>query len=266
MTANETAQNELIRSIEERAFRALPALETERVGGWVFHYANGHTKRANSANALMPSVPFAETFESARIFFAARKQRLCFRLSDLAASAIDTVLAERGLEVRDPSHVMTLSLDGSWRMDSSTVIHETAAQGWGAGFAEIDDTPQDKRPTQDRILAAIKPPSAFAMIVEHGNVMSYGRAVLDEGMIGVFDVVTVPVARRCGIGRRLTESLLAWGQAQGAATAYLQVIAANAPACALYRKLGFTTLYDYHYRVQVGYKNSQVVATHETRC
>jgi len=41
-----------VRGLEERAFNAWPALQTVLVDGWAFRWANGYTKRANSANAL----------------------------------------------------------------------------------------------------------------------------------------------------------------------------------------------------------------------
>ena len=41
---------------------------------------------------------------------------------------------------------------------------------------------------------------------------------------------------------------MAWGADNGAASAWLQVIDANAIARALYQRLGFETAYSYHYR------------------
>ena len=48
------------------------------------------------------------------------------------------------------------------------------------------------------------------------------------------------------------------GQRVSAREAYLQVIAANTPAIALYQTLGFTEAYRYHYRIQdrIGPKSS----------
>jgi ribosomal protein S18 acetylase RimI-like enzyme len=42
--------------------------------------------------------------------------------------------------------------------------------------------------------------------------------------------------------------LAQWGQIYQARQLYLQVMADNAPALALYERLGFETLYHYHYR------------------
>ena len=79
--------------------------------------------------------------------------------------------------------------------------------------------------------------------------VAWGLAVDEGGRVGLFDIVTLPQARRQGAARRLVEALLAWGQAAGAREAYLQVMAANSAAIALYRSLGFVEAYRYHYRV-----------------
>jgi ribosomal protein S18 acetylase RimI-like enzyme len=42
-------------------------------------------------------------------------------------------------------------------------------------------------------------------------------------------------------------ALLEWGAERGATTAYLQVLGDNAPALALYERLGFVTHHAYRY-------------------
>jgi ribosomal protein S18 acetylase RimI-like enzyme len=61
-------------------------------------------------------------------------------------------------------------------------------------------------------------------------------------------MVTQVAYRRRGLATALLHALAAWGQKCGASRAYLQVMQDNAPAQALYERVGFRTLYGYHYR------------------
>jgi ribosomal protein S18 acetylase RimI-like enzyme len=77
-----------------------------------------------------------------------------------------------------------------------------------------------------------------------------GLGVLHDDLLGIFDVITVASQRRRGYGAALMAGLIGWGIARGAAHAYLQVVRSNAPAMALYERLGFTKAYEYWYRVR----------------
>jgi len=74
--------------------------------------------------------------------------------------------------------------------------------------------------------------------------------VLQDGCLGLFDIITDEGQRRRGYGRQLMQGLLAWGKQQGARSAYLQVMLNNPPALALYAGLGFREVYRYWYRVK----------------
>jgi hypothetical protein len=47
-----------IRLLEQRGFRAWPALESRTVAGWLQRISGGYTKRANSISALAPAAEF----------------------------------------------------------------------------------------------------------------------------------------------------------------------------------------------------------------
>jgi predicted GNAT family acetyltransferase len=67
-------------------------------------------------------------------------------------------------------------------------------------------------------------------------------------LVGLYDVFTAPEVRGQGLARRLCCTLLAQAGAAGAKIAYLQVETDNAPARAIYHRLGFDDAYSYHYR------------------
>ena len=240
----------LIRSLEERAFNAWPALQTVFCDGWVFRLSGGYTKRANSANALAPTGAFPVVLRAAEAFYAAQALPTIFRLSPLAGAEPDAVLDAAGFRAIDETRVMVADLAADAALDPDVTIARMPDEAWRHGFAEANAVAPEKRGTHDQVLAAIKLPAAFATLSENGKVLAYGLAVAERGMIGLFDIVTRPAARRRGAGRRLVASLLAWGRSEGATQAYLQVVATNAPAIALYEGFGFREAYRYHYRVR----------------
>jgi RimJ/RimL family protein N-acetyltransferase len=75
---------------------------------------------------------------------------------------------------------------------------------------------------------------------------------LEGGLAGLFDVITAEDARGKGYATLACASLMSWAWQHGVELAYLQVSAQNAPALAVYRKLGFATAYTYHYRGRPG--------------
>ncbi len=93
-------------------------------------------------------------------------------------------------------------------------------------------------------------PRAFAAAAAEGGIGAIAFGVLDRELMVIEAVATPEPLRGRGHARRAVGALLRWGRAEGARAACLQVVAANTPARALYRTLGFEhELYRYHYRV-----------------
>jgi ribosomal protein S18 acetylase RimI-like enzyme len=237
--------------IEERAFAAWPALRTVDIEGWVLRMSNGFTKRANSLNALRPRANIEVALKLALPLFAAAGLRPVVRLSPLAGPETDSTLADLGFHTIDESLVMVAPLDGRQTLQDTraVIIDDAPSQNWLAGYSQANAVPSQHRATHDEMLARMRVPVAFAHLMKDGHPAAWGLAVAERGMVGLFDIVTAPAARRQGAARELVTELLAWGRAAGATRAYLQVIASNAAAIRLYQSLGFEELYRYHYRI-----------------
>jgi predicted GNAT family acetyltransferase len=81
-------------------------------------------------------------------------------------------------------------------------------------------------------------------------VLACAQIATEADLVGLYDVFTHPDARGQGLARRLCGHLLATAHMAGAEVAYLQVDADNAPARAIYQRLGFADAYSYHYRTR----------------
>ncbi len=119
---------------------------------------------------------------------------------------------------------------------------------WAAAWASIRGASDHHRTA---LVARLRSAEATAGVVfRRGNQpIAVGLGVRTGTLVGIFNVATIPGARRQGLGTAITEGLVGWASAHRATHAYLQVEADNAPAFALYDRLGFATALRYLYRV-----------------
>ncbi|MNZ93074.1 putative acetyltransferase [compost metagenome] len=75
-------------------------------------------------------------------------------------------------------------------------------------------------------------------------------AAMEDGWIGLYDIVTKADKRSRGYGEALVLHLLDWAKGKGATQGYLLVVKDNKPANRLYEKIGYKHQYDYWYRVK----------------
>lgn len=239
-----------IRRLEELGFNAWPALQTMLRDGWLFRFAGGYTKRANSINAWMPGdTPIATLIADAEAAYAARGQRTIFRLTPLAPAALDVELDARGYAKLDETLVQSTELPVETAEDPDIEIVHAPSPAWLDAYAACSGMRAGDARTLERMLRSIPAPAAFAALRIDGAARAFGYAACERGHVGLFDIITHRDARRRGFGRRVVTRLMGWGRQVGAGQAYLQVVAANTPARHLYGELGFRTVYGYHYRI-----------------
>ena len=245
-----------IAAIEQAGLASWPALEEERVEGWLLRASRGYTRRTNSANAagarvegLGAALPLIERF------FAQRGLPSTFRLlSTPEDEAIDHALGQRGYRVCEGAcsvMVRTLTADAPLPPRPSHQVHLLPdAKTWLSEFMRIKDDAGPHQAVHLAMLRAITQPTAFGVVHADGTSQAQGcgLGVVCGGQLGLFDIATHQAHRRQGVGTSLCDGLLSWGRAQGAHGAYLQVVADNHQAVALYQGLGFEELYRYWYR------------------
>lgn len=94
--------------------------------------------------------------------------------------------------------------------------------------------------TESQLLSELESPAARLFIADEGEgVLGFAVFQLAAGEASLYALNVDPAARRKGVGAALLAGALAALKAEGADQCFLEVRAANAPAIALYRRLGF---------------------------
>ena len=243
----------MIKTIEELSLNAWPALQTILFDGWVLRFSNAYTRRANSINPLYPStLDLAEKLRFCEDTSRAQKLPVVFKVTaESTPPGLDQALAEAGYAREAGTSVQTLALgafDG--QVTPGQPVWEDLSDEWLEAYCRMSPGVGAHRPTLRQMLLNIIPRHCFAAVRLDDRLIACGLGVLQSGHLGLFDIVTDPACRQRGYGLRVVKNLLAWGQAGGAQTAYLQVMLNNAPALNLYSKIGFKEQYQYWYRVK----------------
>lgn len=248
--------------VEEASLNAWPALHQQLYDGWLLRFSRGFTKRANSVNPLyqgpantpnrakQSGIGVLDKVRYCENLYAREDQPTVFRLTSMAGQTdLDQLLADRGYERGGLSLVLIREL-GSGLLPT-TQTSETqwlpALDEWLDSYCEIAELPPLARTLHLAILRGIH--GQLALARQGGSqATACGLGVLEAELLGLFDIITAPAARRQGHARRLVQDLMRWGQQNQALYTYLQVAADNVPALALYDQLGFSELYRYWYR------------------
>ena len=227
---------------------AWPAMHQVLLDGWLLRFSGGFTKRANSIIPLYPSLkPNLEKVRYCENLYAREKLRTIFRLTSVGdENELDTMLAGRGYQLIDPTWVMSRSLvDPVAAAEDFSIL---PLRDWLRAYCQLSGMPDTAARLHAVLLKSIHTDAVFGALIEDGEVLACGLAVIEQELVGLFDVVTDAARRRRGLGAQIVDSLLHSGREQGASVAYLQVMQDNEPARSLYAKLGFSKTYRYWYR------------------
>lgn len=240
-----------VRRFEAAGFRAWPASSVEYDGAWLVRLTSAlPAKRLNSVNPLDPADTRDIGPRIARLAsrFEAAATPLTFRVSPLAASAIADHLDAAGWSRFGHSLVMQLGLE---RLDLGTAIDQIPLKDvrrFVTASLAVSGADRSRRAGLSAVIAGIEPEAGLFVHEVGGRAVASLICVQHRDLAGLFEVATDAGQRRRGHARRLLLSALKWARQRGARRAWLQVEADNAGALALYGSLGFSRVYDYHYR------------------
>lgn len=218
-----------------------PPAEMRREAGWMLRRGAGGGKRVSAASPLGQGA-----VADAQAQMRGWGQQPLFRLIP-DDGALDAELSDRGYQVIDPvalyaAPAAEMTGDASHMAASYRCAFRIARveEIWAAGGIKAPRLDIMDRVTAPRVTlisrAADRPCGAAFAAVDGDIAMIHAIEVLDA-------------YRRQGAGRLLIEAAARWALDQGAIWLALAVTEANAPARALYDRLGMQVAGRYHYRI-----------------
>lgn len=241
--------------VEEACLGGWPALNQIAFDGWLICHSDGYTRRANSVHSLRNGThDLSERIEHCEQIYDARKLPTIFCIKSTMAPDLGHALDERGYHPpEDATIVLYNELNAGRRLALSPVeiTEKMPSEVWLSTLGHLHGHGGRERIAHRRILEALSVPAAFAGVsVGGGRLAALAFGAVTSGIVCVNSVVTAPEFRRRGFAQEAISAILGWAaSAAGASGACIPVVASNAPAVALYQRLGFRQeVYRYHYR------------------
>jgi N-acetylglutamate synthase len=218
-----------------------PAAEIRRLGPWTLRRGAGGGSRVSAATLDGPDGDIAEAEAAMRAW----GQTPLFMLRPGDAE-LDRRLAERDYAVRDP----VVLLEAPTRALALAGQDERAILG-PAPLAVMREIWHAGGIGPSRLAVMLRAPQPRVFVLGRSGDRPAGcgfaAGLGDIAMLHALEVT--PFARRSGLGTAITRAAAAWAAERGFATLALTVTRSNAPARALYARLGVTEVSDYFYRV-----------------
>ncbi|MDO9284641.1 MAG: GNAT family N-acetyltransferase [Aquabacterium sp.] len=244
----------LLSRVEDAGINASAPPQQRWVDGWLLRFSPGKAKRARCVQAVADGrLPLEQRLALCAAVFAEAGLPMVLRLTPFSRPAgLDQHLAALGHHRLDDTRVMVAPScpAAAEPLPSALQLQRLDPTEFSEAVGALRGSPAGQRAAMAQRLAASPVPYQGWVLrrPEDGSILACAQSAAEADLVGLYDVFTHPDARGQGLARRLCGQLLARAQAAGARTAYLQVEADNAPARAIYHRLGFADAYAYHYR------------------
>lgn len=240
--------------LDELMANAWPPLVEEEHGGWRYRWAEGVTRRANSAMAQGADGTWDERVEQAEAFYRGHGAPTLIQVSTASAPpALAQWLEARGYRSTARTLVQAaLSGDVATRARRTVdvVIADAPTDEWFRAYWSVEAGRGRAHSAQAVLrssLLAPRLPTAFAAARRGSQVIGVGQMVIERGWGGIQCMATDPSHRRQGVARTILEGLAEEAVRRGVGQMYLAALADNDAAIALYEGAGFRTTHEYSY-------------------
>ncbi|CAM5413978.1 GNAT family N-acetyltransferase [Leifsonia shinshuensis] len=240
-------------ALDRLADRGWPALEREELGGWTLRSAGGVTNRANSVLTCGEVADPEAAIVRAEHWYRDRLLPTVFQVSPASQAGLPALLARRGYREHSRTDVLVADRAEVAAAPPSpgaaaVRVADAPPPGWLDTWWEVDGRGGDaERDIVGRILSGGPALYAAAPGPRRGAPVAVARLALVDDWAGLYAVATLPEARRRGLARSLAVALAGAAGERGVRRLWLQVLADNAAAHALYAGLGFHPASHYSY-------------------
>jgi len=252
---NPALSTTLLSRIEDAGLNASAPPQQRWVDGWLVRFSAGKAKRARCVNAVAAGrLPMSERLAACEQVYADAGLPMIIRITPFTLpSGLDEALAAQGFQRFDDTRLMVhadLATPTALALPAGATLLSVGLEAFANTVGAFRGSPLAQRQAHaERLLNAPVPFSAFELRID-GQPATCGQMATEGGFVGLYDVFTAPAFRGQGLARVLCSQLLAQARAGGAQHAYLQVEGDNHAARSVYRRLGFTDGYAYHYRAR----------------
>lgn len=229
---------ETLRQLERLHVRAWPASETAAVDGWLWRWSGGGSQRANSVSTIgFTGTDPAAALDRVEALYRAKGSPARLHTFDLSRPAgLPELLRARGYATGDTTVTMLACVEPRTPPPELEVSFDPTPE-WLEVYLEAI-TP-DRRAVNQQILRRVPAPRAFFAVRRMGRVVSTALGVALGPFAVAECVATRADAQGTGGAGVAMRGLMAWAASSGCQSVGLQVVEGNAPARALYRRLGF---------------------------
>ncbi len=245
----------LLALVEDACLNASAPPQQRWLDGWLLRFQPGKARRARCIHAMAPGcLPLATRLEQAAALYRDAGLPLIFRITPFTQPPdLDATLADLGFAAVDPTQVLLRTgqpAPTARPLPAGVHWQELGHEAFADAVGELRQSPPAHRQAHGQRLrqAPVRHQGVVIQRDADGRILCCGQMAIDGMLVGLYDLATHPDERGKSWATRLCERLLAVAALQGAELAYLQVDVENAPAVAVYRRLGFGEGYRYHYR------------------